>query len=162
MGDAAPVFRRGEILLAGELLGGGDVPQPEFGFQAAVALPGHAAGDQRLGVDGLPVLELGRGVDIGDLLDEGRRVDRREQSAALEVIGDDLGDADADLGVRRRARHEVRDRDRQRRGFAAAHGNAYLPERAIHATQNQAARRQARQELPAAHAERRVGRIVLF
>ena len=55
--DAPPVFRRGEILLAGELLAGEDVPQPEFGLQPPVALPRHAAGHQRLRVDGLPVLE---------------------------------------------------------------------------------------------------------
>ena len=58
--DAPPVFRRGEILLAGELLAGDDIPQTEFGLQAAVGLPRHAAGDQRLRVDGLPALELRR------------------------------------------------------------------------------------------------------
>ncbi len=43
VGDTTPVFRRGEILLASQLLTGGDVPQPEFGLQATIALPGHAA-----------------------------------------------------------------------------------------------------------------------
>ena len=57
----------------------------------------------------------GARVDVGDVLDEGGLIDRREQPAALEVVGDDLRDAGADLGVRRRARHEIRDRDRQRR-----------------------------------------------
>ena len=97
-------------MLAGELLAGGDVPEAEFRLQPAVALPGHAAGDQRLGVDGFPVLELRRGVDVGDLFNVGSLIDRGEQSAALEVVGDDLGDADADLAIR----HEIRDRDRQR------------------------------------------------
>ena len=46
----------------------------------------------------------GGDVDIDDLFDEGGLIDRREQSAALEVVGDDLGDADADLAVRRRSR----------------------------------------------------------
>ena len=115
VGDAAPVFRRGEILLAGELLAGDDVPQAEFRLEPPVALPRHAAGHQRLRVDGLPVLELRRDVDVGDALDIGGLVDRREQSAALQIVGDDLGDADADFAVGRRARHEIRDRDRQRR-----------------------------------------------
>ena len=39
MGDAAPIVRRGEILLAGELLAGEHVPQPELGLQPAVGLP---------------------------------------------------------------------------------------------------------------------------
>ena len=97
---------------------GVDVPEAEFGLQAAVALPGHAAGHQRLRVDGLPVLELRRGVDVDDALDVGGLIDRREQAAALEIVGDDLGHADADLGIGRRSRHEIRDRDRQRREFA--------------------------------------------
>ena len=90
MRDPPPVFRRGEILLAGELLGGVDVPEAEFGLQTAVALPRHAPGHQCLRVDLLPALELRRVVDIGDALDEGGRIDRREQPAALEIVGDDL------------------------------------------------------------------------
>ena len=62
--------------------------------------------------------KCGAHVDVGDLLDVGGLVDRREQPAALEIVGDDLGDADADLGIAGRARHEIRDRDRQRREFA--------------------------------------------
>ena len=45
-----------------------------------------------------------RRVDVDDLLDIGGLVDRREQPAALEIVGDDLGDADADLGIAGRAR----------------------------------------------------------
>jgi len=52
---------------------------------------------------------------VDDFLDEGRRIDRREQPAALQIVGDDLGDADADLAVRGRARDEIGIRDRQRR-----------------------------------------------
>ena len=36
--DAPPVVRRGEILLAGQLLAGEHVPQPELGLEPAVAL----------------------------------------------------------------------------------------------------------------------------
>ncbi len=65
--DAPPVFGRGEILLAGELLAGDDVPQPELRLQPPVALARHAPGDQRLGVDGASSSgELRRGVDVGD------------------------------------------------------------------------------------------------
>ena len=112
MRDPPPVFRRGEVLLAGKLLGGVDVPETEFGLQPPVVLAGHAAGHQRLRVDGLPVLELRRRVDVDDLFDIGRRIDRREQSAAPEIVGDDLGHADADLRIRRGSCHEIRDRDR--------------------------------------------------
>lgn len=42
----------------GELLGSADVPEPEFRFQPPVALSRHAAGNQRLCGDGLPVLEI--------------------------------------------------------------------------------------------------------
>ena len=47
----------GEILLAGELLAGEHVPQPELGLEPAVGLARDAAGDQRLRVDGAPVGE---------------------------------------------------------------------------------------------------------
>ena len=86
----------GEILLAGELLAGDDVPQAELGLEPSVALPRHAAGDQRLRVDRLPVLEVRRHVEVGDLLDEGGRVDRREQAGRAQIVGDDLVDAGAD------------------------------------------------------------------
>ena len=48
----------------------------------------------------------------------GGLIDRREQPAALEIVGDDLGDADADFARRRRAADEIRNRDRQRRDVA--------------------------------------------
>jgi hypothetical protein len=57
-------------------------------------------------------------VAVGDLFDERGRINRRKQSAALEVVGDDAGDADPDFAVGRRTRHEIRDRDRQRRDIA--------------------------------------------
>ena len=37
MRDAARIVRIGDILLAGDLLAGGDVPQAELGFEPAVA-----------------------------------------------------------------------------------------------------------------------------
>jgi len=97
------------------------VPQAELRVQTAVAPAGHAAGDQGLRVDTFPARKLRRGVDIDDLFDEGRLIDRREQAAALQIIGDDLGDADGDLAIRRRPRHEIRDRDRKRRDVAFGH-----------------------------------------
>ena len=93
VGDAAPIVGRGEILLAGELLAGEHVPQPELGVQPPVALPRDAAGDERLRIDGAPVGEARHRVDAGDRFDEGGGIDRREQAAALQVRGDDLRDA---------------------------------------------------------------------
>ena len=57
----------------------------------------------------------------------GGLIDRREQPAALEIVGDDLGDADADFGVGRRARHEIRNRDRQRRELALGNDDPLWP-----------------------------------
>ena len=96
VGDAARVGLVGEELLADQLLAGKGVPQPELGAQAAVGLLADAAGDQRLRVDHLPVFEARRGVRVGDLLDEGALVDRREQTGALQVGGDDRRDLGAD------------------------------------------------------------------
>src|SRR3569833_2111734 len=95
--DAAPVVLRGEVLLAVELLPGEHVPQAEFRFEAAIALAGDTSGDQRLRVDGAPVGKARHRVRIGDLLDEGRRVARREQARALELAGDDLRAAARDV-----------------------------------------------------------------
>ena len=53
-------------------------------FSRPSRLPRHAAGDQRLGVDGLPALELRRGVDIADLLDD-RRPDRSARTSPLRL-----------------------------------------------------------------------------
>ncbi|MGY4414998.1 hypothetical protein ACVWW4_006734 [Bradyrhizobium sp. LB7.1] len=89
-------------------------------------LPRHAAGDHRLCVDGLPVLELRRDVDIVDALDEGGLVDRGEQARALQIVGDDLRDAHADVGVGRRAWQEIGDRDRDRLEFGRVDADARL------------------------------------
>ena len=92
MRDPPPVVRRREILLAVELLAGEHVPQPEFRLQAAVALPRDAAGDQRLRVDRAPVGKTRHVIAIGDLLDEGGRIDRRKQPAALQIVADHARD----------------------------------------------------------------------
>ena len=99
MGDAAPVVGHGEILLPGELLAGEHIPQPELRLQTAVGLTGDAAGDQRLRVDGAPIGEARQRVDVGDALDVGRRIDRREQAGALEIGGDHLRDIARDVAV---------------------------------------------------------------
>ena len=164
MRDPPPVFRRGEILLAGELLAGGDVPQAELRLEAPVALPRHAAGHQRLRVDGLPVGELRRDVDVGDVLDIGGLIDRREQPAALEVVGDDLGDADADLAIRRRSRHEIRNCDRQRRevalGITIRFGRL-ARRRGVRRCRQRAKRGHSGNDLPAAQAERHPAQSIL-
>ena len=106
--DAAPIVRRGEILLAGELLSGQHVPKTEFGLQPPVGLAGDAPGRQRLRVDGAPVGKPRHGVDVDDLFQKSGRIDRRKQAAALEVAGDDLGNADARFRCRSERRRENR------------------------------------------------------
>ena len=115
--DAPPVVGRREVLLAVELLAGEHVPQPELGLQPPVALARDAAGDQRLRVDGAPVGKARHGVDVGDLFDEGRRIDRREQAAALQIVGDDLRDVARRYRLRPASRQEVR----AARSASAAH-----------------------------------------
>ncbi|MGX1413797.1 hypothetical protein AB7M43_003889 [Bradyrhizobium elkanii] len=156
MRDPPPVFGRGVVLLAGELLAGVDVPEPEFRLHAPVALACHAAGHQRLRVDALPVVEVRRRVDVDLLLEIGGLIDRREQSAALQVVGDHLRDADADFSIARRAGGEVRDRDRHRRELALGDGDPLLGGcGASEATQHRAGGRHSSQDLPAARTEQR-------
>ncbi len=64
VGDAAPVVGLGEELLAGELLAGEHVPQPELDLEAAVGLARDAPDHERLRVDHAPILEARRHVDI--------------------------------------------------------------------------------------------------
>ena len=84
MGDAPRILGGGVVLLAGELLAGEHVPQPEFGLHAA-ALAAHAAGDQRLRIDHAPAVELRHRIDIGDL----SRYRRRDRSARTDRCGAD-------------------------------------------------------------------------
>ncbi len=60
MGDTAPVFRLRVELLAGHLLSGEGIPEAELGAQTAIGFLRDTAGDQRLSVDHLPVLEARR------------------------------------------------------------------------------------------------------
>ena len=147
----------GEVLLPVELLGGVDVPEAEFGLEAAVALPCHATGHQKLRADLLPAVELRRLVAIDNALDEGGLIDRCEQPTALEVVGDDLGHADADLGIAGRARHEIRDRDRERNELTFGNGDPLRRLRKCAANRrcrDGAERGHSRNDLPAAQAER--------
>ena len=93
---------------------GEHVPQPEFGFEPAVALARDPPGRQRLRVDGAPIGKSRHGVNVGDFFKKGRRIDRREQAAALEVAGDDLRNALRGFVVAGRAAEKIRDRDRHR------------------------------------------------
>ena len=97
VGDAAPGFGRGEEGEAGELLLDHHVPQPELDAQPPVGLAGDGAGDQPLGVEQAPVGETGQALQRRRVLNERRRIDRPEQTRALEVGRDHLGDALAHL-----------------------------------------------------------------
>ena len=103
VGDAARVRLVGEELHADQLLAGKCVPQAELGAQTSVALLRDAAGDQRLRVDDLPVLEARCGVGVGDLLDERALVDRREQAGTLQIGRDDAGDLGAHWSLARKS-----------------------------------------------------------
>ena len=110
-----------------ELLAGEHVPQPELGLQPAVGLAGDAAGDQRLRVDRAPVGKARHRVDVGDLLDVGRRVDRREQAERRRLVAMTCVTLRAMSRLGRRAADEIRHRDRHRldvalRDVDAEHG----------------------------------------
>ena len=126
MRDAAPVVGRGEILLRRELAAAKHVPQPEFGTQPAIALPRDPAGDEPLRVDRTPVRKARLGVEIGDLLDIGSRVDRLKQPGAAQIIGDHLRHAARDFGIARRTGDEIRDRHRDRLDVAFIDAQAKL------------------------------------
>ena len=131
------------------------VPQPELGLDAAVALAGDAAGDQRLGVDGAPVGKARRHVGIGDLFDEGGGIDRREQAAALEIRGDDLGNAARRFAVGRTAGEEIRQRDRQRLDIALVEVEAQHRARRPADSSRGSAKRRPPRRAPSACAPRR-------
>ncbi len=110
MGDAAPVVRRGEELLADHLLATERIPQAELSLETAIRLFGDAARDKRLRIDDLPVLETRSRVRIGDLLDEGALVDRCKKTRPLKIGRDDRRDIRPELISRK----EIGDGDRQR------------------------------------------------
>ncbi|MCY1312280.1 hypothetical protein D9M70_626900 [compost metagenome] len=86
-------------------------------LQAAVGLLRHATGDERLGIDDLPVLEARRRVGVADLFDEGTAIDRRKQPRTLEVGCDHVRDLLAELTLQ-----EVGDGNRQRLDIALVKG----------------------------------------
>jgi hypothetical protein len=71
-----------------------DVVEAEL-HDELVALDGHGAGDEGLGVDGAPVL-VGGGLAEGGVRDVRGRVDAREEARALQVGLDDREDLGRD------------------------------------------------------------------
>jgi hypothetical protein len=102
----------------------------------------------------LMVGELRRGVDVGDVFDIGGRIDRIEQPAALEIVGDDLRHAGADLAIPRRSRHEIRDRDRQRGEVAFGNDDPLLAEGTTRGASQHAERSHSGNDLPATGTQR--------
>ena len=118
--EAAPIFGRRYILLPGsKRLAAENIPEAELRLVTPVGLTRKAPDDQRLGIDGAPALEVRLRIEGGDLFDEGGGIDRNEQSAALQVRGDDLRDAVRRIGIARGDRDEFRDSDRHRLKIAA-------------------------------------------
>ena len=79
MRDPPGVGGFGRILLAGDLLPGPEIPQPEVGLEA-VAAPLDPAGDQELGGGRLPGRDLRR-IGIGIGLGEGFGIERLQIDA---------------------------------------------------------------------------------
>ena len=109
----APVLRLGVKLLPGHLLPGERVPETEFGTKATIGFLGNAASHQRLGIDDLPVFEARRGVRIGNLLNEGALVNRREEARTLQVGSNHLRNLRAHIALQ-----EVRHRNWHRLDIA--------------------------------------------
>ncbi len=117
MADAPPVLRAGREPLSGELLAARHVPKPELGGELPVAAARDAPDHQCLGADLAPVRKPRQGVDVADIVQERRRIERLEQARPLEVGGQHLGHLLRELGIVAR---EDRDRDRDRRHDAVA------------------------------------------
>ena len=100
MGDAPPVLRRGEELLAQHLAFADRRPtggnRPAAGRRAA-ASPGRSPAPCALITRQLA--KLGTHVDVGDVLDEGLGIERLEQAGALQIGAHHAGDIGAGLGV---------------------------------------------------------------
>ncbi len=58
---------------------------------------------------------------IGDALDEGRRIDRRKQAGAAQIVGDDAGHIARDVAIGRRPPRKSGQRDRHRLHVALRH-----------------------------------------
>jgi len=65
-------------LLAGELLGGVDVPEPEFRFQSSVILAVMRPVTSACALMVFQFANCGAAVDVDDFFDIGSLVDRRE------------------------------------------------------------------------------------
>ena len=75
MGDAAPVLRRGAAYCRPTICCSPKMShRRKSTLQPPVRLRRGLAGDEALGLDGAPVAETRRHVDVGDALDERRRV----------------------------------------------------------------------------------------
>ena len=111
----APVVGGGGEAQPPHLRAGEHVPQAKLDDQVVAVLGGHDfAGHQRLGVDLAPVGEAREIAQLLGRLDEGAPVDRPEQTGALEIGADHVGDV---ATARRRlggSAVEFADRDRQR------------------------------------------------
>ena len=90
--DAARVRGVGRVLLAGDLLAGRGVPQPELRRDAPAVLTQHPSGQDELRVGRLPGVHVGRRVRIGDRFGKARRIDRQKEDRAGEIRGDDSAD----------------------------------------------------------------------
>ena len=117
--DAPPVVGRRRVSLAVEILAREHIPQAELGRRAGH--PACATDRPVTSACALICRQSGkRGcIEIGDLLDIGRLIDRREQARALQVGGDDLGDAARHGGIGQPRRREIRQRDRHRLDIAS-------------------------------------------
>ncbi len=95
MRDTPPIIRRGGILQPDHLCFAENIPQAEIDLEPAVRLRRHHAGDEALRLDGAPVAEAGRHVDVGNLLDIGGGVERAEQARTIQIVAHYGGDVAA-------------------------------------------------------------------
>ena len=115
--DAPRILRLGEELLAGELLAGIGVPQPELGLEPAV-LAADAADDEGLRVQHPPIVKGRNAVRRDALLDERRLIDRCEQAGGAKVACHHVGHLARGRRVERAVADEIGDGDRQRLDLA--------------------------------------------
>ena len=109
MADTPHVFAVGGILLAGDLLAGRGIPQPELRRHVAAIPAPDSPGEHELRVDRLPGVDIRPGVGVGDVFRKRRRVDRAQEHGMREVIGDHRANRSFSRVARER-RHGDRDR----------------------------------------------------